>query len=294
MNKLIPIENPNLQVLFSQNGLQVLLEHVEAEARALVPDITTKKGREAVASNAAKVARCKTYIDGLGKDYVAELKRLPGLVDAERKRMRDFLDALRDEVREPLTVWEAAEAEREAVTAGIVARLSASVPVGERSSAIMATLGWAKDLQVPTDLHPEQVERITKAKAEAELRLDSAYRFAINAEQQADELARLRQAEAERQRLADDDAMRQEGQAEARRQREAVQQAAVQQAAVPPSTRGLADPGQPRPDRDHHATINRAALAALMAKAGLTSDGAMRAVVAIAKGEIPAVTISYK
>ncbi len=41
------------------------------------PDIDTRKGRKAIASLAAKVARSKTYLDGLGKDLVAGWKRRP-------------------------------------------------------------------------------------------------------------------------------------------------------------------------------------------------------------------------
>jgi len=40
------------------------------------------------------------------------LKEQPKLVDAERKRMRDKLDALKDQVRKPLTDWENAEESR--------------------------------------------------------------------------------------------------------------------------------------------------------------------------------------
>lgn len=109
---LIPIENPQPAVLFAPGGLDDLLARIETDARALVPDISTKKGRDAIASNAARVARTKTYLDGIGKDYVAELKAMPRKIDAERKRMRDRLDSLRDEVRQPLTEFEAAEIER--------------------------------------------------------------------------------------------------------------------------------------------------------------------------------------
>lgn len=61
MKDLIPIENPNPAVLFAPLGLNEILERIATEARALVPDLRTKKGRDAIASNAANVARAKTY-----------------------------------------------------------------------------------------------------------------------------------------------------------------------------------------------------------------------------------------
>lgn len=75
---LVVIEKKNAMAVFTNNDqLDPLIELIEKEARSLVPDVTTKKGRDAIASMAHKVARSKTYIDNAGKDLVAELKALP-------------------------------------------------------------------------------------------------------------------------------------------------------------------------------------------------------------------------
>lgn len=105
---LVVIEKTNaLAVFTSQEQLDPLIEAIEKEARSLVPDLSTKKGRDAIASMAHKVARSKTYIDNAGKDLVAELKALPKQIDESRRLVRERLDALKDEVRRPLTEWEA-------------------------------------------------------------------------------------------------------------------------------------------------------------------------------------------
>lgn len=105
---LVVIEKTNaLAVFTSQEQLDPLIEAIEKEARSLVPDLSTKKGRDAIASMAHKVARSKTYIDNAGKDLVAELKALPKQIDEIRRLVRERLDALKDEVRRPLTEWEA-------------------------------------------------------------------------------------------------------------------------------------------------------------------------------------------
>lgn len=108
---LVPKENA-LQVYSAANGLDPYLQKIRAEIDAFVPDISTKKGRDAVASIAYKVARSKTALDNVGKELVAELKEVPKKIDAERKRMRDLLDVWQAEVRRPLTEWEEAEAAR--------------------------------------------------------------------------------------------------------------------------------------------------------------------------------------
>ncbi|MDF9033673.1 hypothetical protein OU570_17405 [Escherichia coli] len=105
---LVVIEKKNAMAVFTNNDqLDPLIEAIEKEARSLVPDVTTKKGRDAIASMAHKVARSKTYIDNAGKDLVAELKALPKQIDESRRVVRERLDALKDEVRRPLTEWEA-------------------------------------------------------------------------------------------------------------------------------------------------------------------------------------------
>ena len=105
---LVVIEKSSAMAVFTNNEqLDPIIEEIEKEARSLVPDVSTKKGRDAIASMAHKVARSKTYIDNAGKDLVAELKALPKQIDESRRIVRERLEALKDEVRRPLTEWEA-------------------------------------------------------------------------------------------------------------------------------------------------------------------------------------------
>nr|EKT9311315.1 hypothetical protein [Citrobacter freundii] len=120
---LVVIEKQNAMAVFTtKEQLDPIIEAIEKEARSLVPDVSTKKGRDAIASMAHKVARSKTYIDNAGKDLVAELKALPKQIDESRRIVRERLDALKDEVRRPLTEW---EAEQERIKAEEAARIKA-------------------------------------------------------------------------------------------------------------------------------------------------------------------------
>ena len=98
--------------LFQAGGTEDLISRIEEEARSVLPDVSTPKGRKAVASNASKVARSKTYLDGLGKELVASLKQQSKLIDEERRRMRTRLSELKTEVRQPLTDFENREKAR--------------------------------------------------------------------------------------------------------------------------------------------------------------------------------------
>ncbi|QHF28542.1 hypothetical protein [Pseudomonas sp. R32] len=106
---VVPPKETALQVYQVANGLDPYLKKIRDEIDAFVPDVTTRKGREAIASIAYKVARSKTALDNVGKDLVADLKEIPKKIDAERKRMRDTLDIWQEEVRRPLNEWQAAE-----------------------------------------------------------------------------------------------------------------------------------------------------------------------------------------
>ncbi|HBP5289073.1 TPA: hypothetical protein L5682_002045 [Pseudomonas aeruginosa] len=108
----VPAKETALQVYSAANGLDPFLAKIREEIDGFTPDVTTRKGREAIASIAYKVARSKTALDNVGKELVAELKEVPKKIDAERKRMRDLLDSWQDEVRRPLTEWEEAEKAR--------------------------------------------------------------------------------------------------------------------------------------------------------------------------------------
>ncbi len=114
LTELPPAETA-LQIYQTPNGLDPYIERIRQEVTGHAPNLKTDKGRKEIASRAFKVRKIKTALDGLGKEQVDRLKEIPKLIDAERKRMREELDALADEVRKPLTDWEEAEASRVAL-----------------------------------------------------------------------------------------------------------------------------------------------------------------------------------
>jgi hypothetical protein len=126
-------------------GVDALLNAVREKAFELLPaeiDLTTAKGRAEVVSVAHKVARSKTAIDDAGKALVAEYKAIPAKIDATRKRVREELDALKAEVRKPVTEWEEKEAARvQAIRDRIEAIRALSEAKAETAEDIM---GWIK------------------------------------------------------------------------------------------------------------------------------------------------------
>ena len=96
--QLVVIEPTTAVALFTEGqGVAELLADIRQKATSLVPDITTAKGRKEIASVAHAVARTKTYLDGLGKEQTDKFKEIPKRIDANRKQIRDTLDALKDD-----------------------------------------------------------------------------------------------------------------------------------------------------------------------------------------------------
>jgi colicin import membrane protein len=104
-------EDPGL-VLLDRERFNQFYEAVKEETDKLVPDLTTEKGRSAIASMAFKVTKTKTAIDAAGKLLKEEAQKTVQTVDAARREIRLKLEALAEEVRKPLTEWEQAEEAR--------------------------------------------------------------------------------------------------------------------------------------------------------------------------------------
>ncbi len=106
-------EEMDKQELFKPDVVESILDAIKARVKEFKPDLTTAKGRKEIASVASKVAKSKTFLDGIGKDVVADWKAKAKVIDGQRKIIRDTLDAMKEEVRKPLTEWEEAEEKRQ-------------------------------------------------------------------------------------------------------------------------------------------------------------------------------------
>lgn len=220
----IPAETA-LAVFTADNGLDPYIEKIRAEVAAFVPDTTTKKGRDEIASMAYKVAKSKTYLDNAGKELVAELKAIPAKIDAERKRMRETLDALKDQVRQPLTDWEAAEEARVAAHQAALTDIEkARGAQGATADEIRAALDMVSRVVIDSSWQEYQAQAIIAKAATVEALQDALVaREKYDAEQA--ELARLRQEAAERERRDHEERIAREAAEAARIQAEQASQA---------------------------------------------------------------------
>lgn len=317
---LVVIEKKNAMAVFTNNDqLDPLIEAIEKEARSLVPDVTTKKGRDAIASMAHKVARSKTYIDNAGKDLVAELKALPKQIDESRRVVRERLDALKDEVRRPLTEWEA-EQERikaeEAMNALHVEALAMNEDFDRQLAARiesdheMALLmndafdreqaDKAAEAERQRIAHEEEIKRLAAAAAAREVeqraqreREEAAHREAVlkaQAEQaERDRIAAEQKAEADKQAAIE--AERRKAQEEADRIRREAEQR--EQARLAEEKRKADEQARREADVKHRKAVGTEIVKALLANTSLTRDQAIEVLTAVKDGRIPHTGISY-
>lgn len=113
MNELQVIEqNAIAQAYAKRGGTEELFDRIAQEARSFVPDVTTKKGRDAIGSLAMKISKSKTLIEKYGKELVAEQKAKIKLIDDDRISVVKKFDELRNEILAPRDAWEQAEKDR--------------------------------------------------------------------------------------------------------------------------------------------------------------------------------------
>ncbi|HID1021269.1 hypothetical protein [Klebsiella michiganensis] len=328
---LVVIEKKNAMAVFTNNDqLDPLIELIEKEARSLVPDVTTKKGRDAIASMAHKVARSKTYIDNAGKDLVAELKALPKQIDESRRVVRERLDALKDEVRRPLTEWEAEQARIAAEKAAEVERLRIEaeqkaaleslrkqVEVDHEMALLMdkdidrERADKAAEAERQRIAREEEIKRQAEEKAkreaaekaqreidaaaarerEAILAKERAERERIEAQQRAEREQREAAERAEREKQAAVEAERRKAQEEADRIRREAEQR--EQARLAEEKRKADEQARREADVKHRKAVGTEIVKALLANTSLTRDQAIEVLTAIKDGNIPHTGISY-
>lgn len=317
---LVVIEKKNAMAVFTNNDqLDPLIEAIEKEARSLVPDVTTKKGRDAIASMAHKVARSKTYIDNAGKDLVAELKALPKQIDESRRVVRERLDALKDEVRRPLTEWEAeqerikAEEAMNALHAEALAmneefdrQLAARIESDHEMALLMndafdrEQADKAAETERQRIAHEEEIKRLAAAAAAREVeqraqreREEAAHREAVlkaQAEQaERDRIAAEQKAEADKQAAIE--AERRKAQEEADRIRREAEQR--EQARLAEEKRKADEQARREADVKHRKAVGAEIVKALLANTSLTRDQAIEVLTAVKDGRIPHTGISY-
>lgn len=211
------VEATPVIVLTDEAKFNQFYEAMREECDRLDPDLSTVKGRKAIASLAFKVARTKTAIDDAGKKLNEEARARINAVDEARRKIRQQLDDLRDEVRKPLTDWETAEEAREELAKAQLAQLREfyRVDITDSAADVEQRIAEVEAIVVDPDVHGDAIIIANNIKQSTLQTLRDAHARLVREEADRAELERLRAEQAKRE--AEDQARREAEEAEQRR-----------------------------------------------------------------------------
>ena len=293
-------------------------------------DISTEAKRTELKRFARPLQKLRTGIEARAKELTGATKRKIAAIDSEKRRLVQLVGGIEDEVLQPLTAWEQEEETRKANLAGIVARLAGfaqafypDIPpltedIAELESFDLSTMqeykvGAESAIAASLRVLKPELERRKVAEANekelARLRTEAAER----AEQ--DRLAAIEHAAKERaereaaesvaaaeQRAAAAEAKAKADQIESeQRTQEALKRADIERIAAVAKER-LRIEDEQREERiaaetraknkAHRLKIDNEALGAIIAL-DIPMDRAQDLLIAIAKGAVPHITITY-
>ncbi|CAM8260056.1 hypothetical protein [Enterobacter asburiae] len=315
---VIEIKPEQAPVLYVAGGLDAYLEQIR-QAVNEVPDLSTKKGRDRVASLAAQVSRSKTAIEKPGREYLRRLKEAVRPAEAEIKRFVDACDELRDATRRPLTEWEA-EQERIKAEEAMNALHAEALEMNEefdrqRAAHIKADHEMALLMNDKFDRDRDEQRRLAEqAQREHEERIkheaaEQARRDAEAKHKAEIEAAARREAEekaraelAERQRVeAEQRAAREKQDAIAEEKRKAQEEAdrikreaeAKEKARQAEEKRKAEEQAKREADVKHRKAVGTNIVNALTSHTSLTREQAIEVLTALKDDLIPCAKIHY-
>ncbi|MER2492350.1 hypothetical protein [Catenovulum sediminis] len=187
----LPVEIDNIDQskapeIYKTGGLKPFIEHIREQVTGEVPNLETDAGRKRIKSLAAQVSRSKTAVEKPGREYLKEIKALPKVVETELREFVRACDALKEEVRKPLTDWENAEKARVSDIQATISRIKdaglisyehsaqaskavddlLAVVIGDSFAEFKAEAALAKDEAI--GLLRQQVDELAKQEVEAE------------------------------------------------------------------------------------------------------------------------------
>lgn len=315
---VIEIKPDQAPAIYVTNGLDAYLERIRAEVNE-VPDLSTKKGRDRVASLAASVSRSKTAIEKPGREYLKRLKEAVRPAEAEIKRFVDACDALRDETRRPLTEWEAEQERIAAEKAAEEERLRIEAEEKAAAEALkkqiesdheMALLmndafdrearAMAEEAERQRIAHEEELKRQAAEQAKREAQEKAAAELAAAKKREEDAIVAKAQAEllakqaqertAKLAQEAREQAEREKQEAIAAEQRKAQEK---EEARLAEEKRIAEEAAKREADVKHRKAVGSDIVKALTANSSISRDQAIEVLTALMNGLVPHTKINY-
>jgi colicin import membrane protein len=211
--ELVVLENLNAVELYTANGgTDEILGKIRESVINVIPDVSTAKGRAEIANRSASVSKKKVILIKMGNALKEDLKAQLKPITLETTKVKDYCDALRVEVREPLTNWENDEKERVSELKERLAGLEFSIDhyTGCDIEDIKLHLKQSESFTLNTSTYGEFLD---EAKIAYPIYVESLTIYLnklIAEKKQADELAKLQAEKVVREKLEREEAIRKE------------------------------------------------------------------------------------
>lgn len=307
-NEIVEIKKENaLSVFLKGDGLEDIITQVEMEISTFEHDLSTGVGRKKTASLAAKVSKTKTYLDGIGKDLVSELKKQPKIIDEHRKSMRDRLDELRDLARKPLTDWEDEQAaiEEEKRIKAEQEEIAKQIE-SDHEIAILMNEKFDRDLAEKLEEERKKAEEIEMQKEQERIKREEEIRKQAIAQAEIEKQAAIERAEkSEKDRLYQIEQAKIQAELADKRIAEQEQRSAIEKEQAlekarleeiknreAEELRKKQEQEKLEASRAHVGKIRKQSKESLMS-IGINEETAKVIVLAISKGEIANISIKY-
>ncbi len=208
---LVKVEVLNAVQVFTGGGMNAILDQIESKVRAIQLDPSTAAGREEIRSVAYRVVRTKTTLDAEGKKLTEEWRKNTTLVNAERKKSIERLEALAEEVRKPLTEFENKERKRVAAHEDALSEMAGLLVMLQAYPDMAASLLEDHLLdfhQLHADRDWEEFgDRAARLRKEVNVTLIGRIEARNKFDADQAELSRLRQEEADRKQRERDESI---------------------------------------------------------------------------------------
>ena len=329
MNAIVELKSDGGIAAYSEFRAQ--LAQLRADNAALVFDYSTSKGEKEARSQIFTLRKTKGAVESARKSEKAASLEYGRLVDSEAKEIIDQIDEMIELHDRPLREKKEAEDRRIAAIQAKIRLITELSEVCGSAADIREALDALEALAVDESFEEFMADASIKRK-EGLAALQVALNAAEAAAREAAELSRLRAEEAERARLAREaeiaqkaaEAARREAEDKARHEQEAAAareraerqraeraerdaqeareraeraaadaEARVKREAEARAKAEAAETARRETDKKHRASVNTAAAKALQEYVGLSAEAARGAVAAIARHQIPGVSISY-
>jgi hypothetical protein len=164
-------------------GIDEILNKLETEIMAHVPDVSTVKGRGEITANISKAKVYRLHLFDCRKKLSAEYKLIPSTIDKHGKKVNDFLLNIEAKARIQLTEWEVEDKAKK-----------------ERAALLVKIEQKHDDANIENELFDLKAKQ-AEADRQAEIKAASE-KAAAEAKAQAEAEAAERIAQAEREKIA--------------------------------------------------------------------------------------------